>query len=174
MSTSYDRRRHPRPRLSRAGRGWNRALEPEAGDATGKSRVRPLRKEARACPTQAAASPHFCLSASLLHFPIPDSSSFAHTTNSRKTQPLLTSSICMRISDPAVVEPQNSTYGPMLGIIPVNHHEGPSAEGPSDSSWAASNAREKKKRFQCPHCQRLFARLEHQQRHERTRECSIE
>jgi uncharacterized Zn-finger protein len=27
----------------------------------------------------------------------------------------------------------------------------------------------KPKRFQCKHCQRLFARLEHLQRHERTR-----
>ena len=29
----------------------------------------------------------------------------------------------------------------------------------------------KKKRFQCEHCSRLFARLEHLQRHERIREC---
>jgi uncharacterized Zn-finger protein len=28
----------------------------------------------------------------------------------------------------------------------------------------------KKKRFQCEHCSRLFARLEHLQRHERIRE----
>lgn len=27
----------------------------------------------------------------------------------------------------------------------------------------------KEKRFQCPHCQRAFARLEHLQRHERIR-----
>jgi uncharacterized Zn-finger protein len=31
---------------------------------------------------------------------------------------------------------------------------------------------EKKKRFQCEHCSRLFARLEHLQRHERIREYS--
>lgn len=32
-----------------------------------------------------------------------------------------------------------------------------------------SQAGKKEKRFQCPHCQRLFARLEHLQRHERIR-----
>jgi hypothetical protein len=30
-------------------------------------------------------------------------------------------------------------------------------------------AQKKAKRFQCQHCQRFFARLEHLQRHERTR-----
>lgn len=31
----------------------------------------------------------------------------------------------------------------------------------------------KPKRFQCQHCQRFFARLEHLQRHERTRESTV-
>lgn len=34
-------------------------------------------------------------------------------------------------------------------------------------------AGKKEKRFQCPHCQRLFARLEHLQRHERIRKCFL-
>ncbi|KAL1985794.1 hypothetical protein VTN96DRAFT_7416 [Rasamsonia emersonii] len=40
-------------------------------------------------------------------------------------------------------------------------------EIPSASS-AQSGPKQKQKRFQCQHCQRLFARLEHLQRHERT------
>ena len=47
--------------------------------------------------------------------------------------------------------------------VDLNGHEledgDPSQEPPS----------KKPKRFQCKHCQRLFARLEHLQRHERTR-----
>jgi uncharacterized Zn-finger protein len=33
---------------------------------------------------------------------------------------------------------------------------------------------EKKKRFQCGQCERLFARLEHLQRHERIRKLSLD
>lgn len=45
-----------------------------------------------------------------------------------------------------------------------------------ESSTAAeqSPAGKKEKRFQCSHCQRMFARLEHLQRHERIRESRAE
>jgi hypothetical protein len=143
-----------------------KGVEPKAGDETGHSAKRPERARPEPLHLRTSTfSPAFPDSRFLL---------IREYDDGRKTQPLLTSSICMRTSELAVVEPQYSTYDLMLGVIPVNHHEGPSAEGPSDNSWATSNARYKKKRFQCPHCQRLFARLEHQQRHERTRECPIE
>lgn len=39
----------------------------------------------------------------------------------------------------------------------------------SSEQPAPVKAGKKEKRFQCPHCQRIFARLEHLQRHERIR-----
>ncbi|GAD99918.1 hypothetical protein CIMG_02426 [Paecilomyces variotii No. 5] len=44
------------------------------------------------------------------------------------------------------------------------NENGGSPEAPARTQWTEK----KQKRFQCQHCQRLFARLEHQQRHERT------
>lgn len=40
---------------------------------------------------------------------------------------------------------------------------------PDDEDQTQEPPQKKQKRFQCKHCQRFFARLEHLQRHERTR-----
>jgi len=47
----------------------------------------------------------------------------------------------------------------------VTNDNGQTAATPSGTGWT----QKKQKRFQCQHCQRLFTRLEHLQRHERTR-----
>lgn len=40
---------------------------------------------------------------------------------------------------------------------------------PGEAQMTQAQPGKKEKRFQCPHCQRAFARLEHLQRHERIR-----